>query len=466
MISGSVGWIVGVSALILFASSSLRHILFQSNAWDLGIFDQAVYLISQGQKPISSFLGFHILGDHGALVFYLLAVLYKIYLGVYWLFAVQAVALALGALPIWHLARQAGLKDNLAVAIASAYLLYPLVFNINLFDFHSDVIAIPALLTAVLTARKRQTWWFCASILLVFLCKEVLSLTVIALGVWLFVFEKRQLHGAIAIVSGIAWFVIATKGIIPYFGGAAASVERHLSRYSYLGHTFPEIFKNLLFHPDLMLGKVFSVDNLFYLVLLLAPVILGFSLPGITPLIGAIPTLAINLLADDPLQKDLTHQYSLPIIPFLFLVVIQSLAVGQGWLRHRRAIILWALVAFLALAKFGYFWSRYLIPIDTWQATREAIAQVQTKGSVYTTAEISPHLSQRKSINLTNVHSPPVNLNTFDYILLNVRHPGWLSSPEFATSLVNQLKNQQNFKLSYQRDDVYLFVKQESGVRI
>jgi len=104
---GAVGWMIGVSALILFASSSLRHLLFQSTAWDLGIFDQAVYLISQGQKPISSFLGFHILGDHGALVFYPLAVLYKIYPSVYWLFAVQAVALAIGALPIWHLARQA-----------------------------------------------------------------------------------------------------------------------------------------------------------------------------------------------------------------------------------------------------------------------------------------------------------------------------------------------------------------------
>ncbi|MBO3462163.1 DUF2079 domain-containing protein [Aetokthonos hydrillicola Thurmond2011] len=459
IIPGAVGWLIGISALILFASSSVRHLLFQSTAWDLGIFDQAVYLISQGEKPVSSFLGFHILGDHAALVFYPLAVLYKIFPSVYWLFAVQAFALAIGSLPIWYLARLAGLSNNLGVAIATAYLLYPLIFNINLFDFHPDVIALPALLAAVLAAKTKQIWWFCASLVLVFLCKEVLSLTVIALGVWLLVFEKRRLYGAIAIITGIIWFMITTKGIIPYFGGTAASVERHISRYSYLGHSFPEIFQNLLFHPELIFNKVFSVDNLFYLVLLLAPVIWGFSLSGITPLIGAVPTLALNLLADDPLQKDLIHQYSLPAIPFLFLIVIQSLAVGKGWLKHKRNIILWALVAFLALAKFGYFWSRYLIPIDTWQATRDAIAQVQKKGSVYTTAEISPHLSQRKFINLTDAHSPPIDLNTFDYVLLNVRHPGWASSQEFATSLVNQLKNQQSFKPSYQRDDVYLFVK-------
>ncbi|MBD2774909.1 DUF2079 domain-containing protein [Iningainema sp. BLCCT55] len=449
---------IGVSALVLFVCSSLRHLLFQSTAWDLGIFDQAIYLISQGEKPISSFLGFHILGDHAALIFYPLAVLYKIYPSVYWLFALQAAALALGALPIYYLARQAGLKDNLGVAVAAAYLLYPLVFNINLFDFHPDVLAVPLLLTAVWAARGGRIWLFCVSIFLVFVCKEVLSLTVVALGC-LLVFEKRRLYGAIAIFSGIAWFIIATKGIIPYFGGTGASVERHISRYSYLGKSFPEIFKNLLFHPDILLGKLFSVDNLFYLVLLLVPVIWGFSRQGITPLLGAIPALALNLLAEDRLQKDLIHQYSLPILPFLFLVVIQSFAAKLGWLRHKRAIILWCLVTFLALAKFGYFWSRYLVPIDTLQATRDAIALVQTKGSVLTTAEIAPHLSQRKLINLTNANSPPVNYSAFDYILLNVRHPGWSSNQEFATKAANQLKSQPEFKLSYQRDDVYLFMK-------
>jgi uncharacterized membrane protein len=253
--------------------------------------------------------------------------------------------------------------------------------------------------------------------------------------------------------------VIATKGIIPYFGGAAASVERHIQRYSYLGHTFPEIFKNLLFHPELTLGKVFSVDNLFYLVLLLAPVIWAFSLPGIMPLIGAIPTLALNLLTDDPIQKNLIHQYSLPIIPFLILVVIKSLAAGKGWLQNKRAIILWSLVVFLGLAKFGYFWSRYLESLDTWQATREAIAQVQTKGSVYTTAAISAHLAHRQLIKFTAANSPQTDLTVFDYILLDVRHPGWSSNPQFAASLLNQLKTKPKFKLKYQRDDVYLFTK-------
>ncbi|MEH1912723.1 MAG: DUF2079 domain-containing protein [Nostoc sp.] len=453
---GYLSWIIGVSALILFGCSSLRYELFQSNAFDLAIFDQVVYLISQGQPPISSFIGFHILGDHATWIFYPLALFYKIYPSVYWLFAVQAAALALGALPTWHLARQAGLKENQAIVIAFVYLLYPLVFNANLFDFHPEVIAVPLLLAAVLAARLGHVGWFCLSIFLVLGCKEVLSLTVAGMGVWLLLFEKRRLYGAIALGAGVAWFLIATQVIIPYFNSAEATA---LARYSYLGNSVLEIAKNIVFKPGLLVGRVFSLDNLEYLVLLLAPVIWGLSPQGIKPLVGAIPCLALNILADYPPQKNLLYQYSIPAMPFLLLAVISSLAAGKGWLQNKRAIILWSLVAFLSLAKFTDFAGQYLESIDTWQATKQAIAQIQTKGSVYTTAHICPHLSNRKLITFTNRDSPPADLNTFNYVLLNVRHPGRSNSQEFAASLVNKLKKNQEFKLKYQRDQVYLFVK-------
>ncbi|MBW4634090.1 MAG: DUF2079 domain-containing protein [Iphinoe sp. HA4291-MV1] len=449
---------VGVSALILFGCSILRHELFQSNAFDLGIFDQAVYLISQGQSPVSSFLGFHILGDHAAWIFYLLALFYKIYPSVYWLFATQAAALSLAALPIWHLARHAGVTVQQAIAVAAMYLLYPLVFNINLFDFHPEVIAVPTLLGAVLAARLERTGWFCLCIFLTLGCKAVLSLTVVALGVWLLVFEKKQRCGAIALVSGIAWFAIATKIVIPFFGTQAASVERHVARYAYLGNSFSEIAKNLLLKPELVLGQVLSFDNLGYLLLLVAPVIWGLSLQQIQPLVGAIPTLGINLLSDFSTQKNLTQQYSLPAVPFLVLAVISSLATSRGWLHNKQKIILWSLVAFIALAKYGYFWSIYLDSLDTWQATRQAVALVQTKGSVLTTAEIAPHLTHRSIVKLTSANQAAI-LTEFDYILLNVSHPGWQSHREFATNLVNHLNKTQLFQLRYQQDSVYLFVK-------
>ncbi len=451
--------ITSAGALIFFACSSLRHALFQSGAWDLGIFDQAVYLISQGQPPISSFLEFHILGDHAAFVFYLLALLYKIYPDVHWLLAIQAVALALGTLLVWHLALQAGLKEAQVIGMAAVYLLYPLIFNINLFDFHSEVIALPALLGAILAARQSRIGWFCISIFTILICKAVLALTVAAMGVWLLLFENRRLEGAIALVAGIAWFIIATGAIIPFFGGELANVARHLQHYSYLGNSFPEIISNWRLLPGLIFAKVFSIDTLEYLALLFLPMIWGLTPRHLTPLVGAIPTLILNILSNTSAQRNLVHQYSLPILPFLLLTVISSLSAKQGWLHNRRGIILWSLVAFLSLAKYGYFGSIYLNSVDTWQATREAIAQIHTKGSVLTTHNIAPHLTHRPTVKLAGTGSELSDLNPFEYVLLNLRHPGFGSTPQVAASLLGRLKNTPEFQLNYQRDDVYLFAK-------
>ncbi|AFY49978.1 putative membrane protein [Nostoc sp. PCC 7524] len=453
--------IICINSVIFFVCSSVRHALFQSASADLGIFDQVVYLISQGQTPISSLLGFHILGDHAAWMWYSLALLYKIYPDVHWLFAVQSTALSCGAIPIWLLARQAGLTVQISLAIVIAYLLYPLFFNINLYDFHLDTLIPSLLLWAVWAARKERIGWFCFSIILVLGCKAVFALTVAAMGVWLLIFEKRRLYGVIALVGGIAWFAIATQVIIPFFGGSAASISRHIHRYSYLGNSFTEMAKNLIFNPGLILSNLFSVENLFYLFLLLLPVFWGLSLRNLAPLVGAIPCLALNLLADSIQQKDLFFQYSLPIVPFLFLAVIQTISNSKGWLQSKRLIILWSLVVFLALAKYGYFWSIYLKSIDTWQAMREATALVKTKGSVYTSAEITPHLTHRKWIQFTNIESVPKNLDDFDYILLNLRHPGWLSNQEFVQNLIAQLQTNPKYQKVYQLDDVYLFTKHD-----
>ncbi|WP_292738528.1 DUF2079 domain-containing protein [Nostoc sp. JL31] len=451
--------IIGISTLVLFISSSLRHELFNSSG-DLAFFDQCIYLISQGKPPVSSVLGFHVLADHAAWILYPLALLYKIYPSVYWLFAVQSIALALGALPTYFLALQAGLKENLAVAMVAVYLMYPVIYNSNLCDFHPDTIAVPAFLMAVLAARSKKIGWFCVSILVVLGCKAVLALTIVAMGIWLLLFEKRRLYGAIAIISGTIWFLIANSIIIPFFGTEAALLNRHLYRYSYLGNSFSEMLQILLFKPQIIFNNLFSIINLEYLCFLFLPVIWGLRPQYLMPLISIIPCVALNLLADHPSQKNLVLHYSLPAIPFLILVLIASLAAGKAWLKQRQAIILWSLVWFLVFGKFGFFSSKYLHNLDNWAATKEAIALVKTKDSVLTTDIITPHLTHRELISFKYNSSQDIaELNKFHYVLLNVRHPGWAASPESLSNLVNILKNQSDFHLEYQRDDVYLFEK-------
>ena len=445
-----------VSAVILLLASSVRHSLFQSAAFDLGYFDQAIDLISQRQPPIVSFWGFHFLGGHADWILYLLAPLYKLYPSVFWLLAIQAIALSFGAIPVWHLAKQAGVKPGQAVAIAISYWLYPLVFNINLFDFHPEVLALPLFFAVVLAARNSQPIRFTVGVLFILGCRDALSLTVAAMGLWLLLFEQKRLCGAIALFAGSSWFLVATQIVIPHF--RPLGVEA-VARYVGLGDSVLDIAKNLILQPGLVLGYLVTLPNLEYLCLLLVPVLWGLSPQHLAPLLAAAPQLAMNFLTTSQPQKDLTHQYSVPILPFLLLAVIASVAANKSWIRSQRGILLWSIIGFLALAKFGYFGDRYLTKLDTWQATQTAIAQIRPTGSVLTNHQIAPHLTHRPSVQLASDQFDLSTLDDFNYVLLDTRHPGISCSKTCSDRLLSQLQQSASFQPIYQQDDVYLFSK-------
>ena len=84
--------------------AALRHALPQSNSFDLGLFDQWVWLISRGLALVSSqSADLPLLNDHGAWLLYGLAPLDALLPTVQWLLALQALSLAFTAVPLWIL---------------------------------------------------------------------------------------------------------------------------------------------------------------------------------------------------------------------------------------------------------------------------------------------------------------------------------------------------------------------------
>ncbi len=518
LFSISIWKVMGIGTFILFFYSSLRHFLFQSTAYDLGIYDQIIYLISIGRQPISSFLGFHFLGDHGAIAIYPLALLYKIYPSVYWLFLVQAICLGSATGLTWKLAQLAGLNQRLSLAVAIAYLLYPEIFNINLFDFHPDVLAVPAIFGAILAAKQKKIIWFTIAIIWILACKAVFALTVIAIGFWLIFFEQRRFYGMIAIALGITWFLIATQVMIPFYSGQEAA---GVSRYDYLGDSVLGVIFNTIIKPKLILGKLLSINTLVYFLEFSVAVIWWLNPQKFIVLVPAIPTLLLNILSIDPMQRSLIYQYSLPALPFLLLVMIETLAAEKAGLanslwglwnkfqtppspfllmggkelgenvssyislpqeetesshpllpkvRHwgssshlftiphqklPKWIILWSILVFLLWADHTQVLG-YFTRIDNWSATQKAVSQIHTKGGVLTDNRLAPHFTHRKTIKLLNQVSPDFNLIEFDYVILNLRHP-WPDTKDLGEKYATQLKAKPNFKLSYQKNGVLVF---------
>lgn len=460
----AVLWLTCGISVLFFFTSSLKHALFLSSAWDMGIFDQAVYLISQGQAPISSYMGFHVLGDHAALILYPLALLYKIHVDIHWLFAAQAIALASGIIPTWLLARQAGLSVTQSKWIVLTYLLYPVLFSANQFHFHPEVFAVPAFLWAIWAARQERFWIFCAAIAVVLSCKEVLSLTVLAMGIWLWKFEHRRNYGIVAIAAGIIWFIVATQMIIPSFGGVSAEIGRHLYRYGKLGNTFSEVAINSVTKPWVLIRQVVSRSNVRYLFYLAFPIAWALTRQTIAPLIGAVPSVFLNLLSVSPAQKHLMFQYSLPVLPFVVMTAIAAFQANRGLVRKRWLIALCLTIGFVMLSGFRAF-DTYLEAADNWQAKREAVALVPPKVSLLTVMDVAPHLSQRSIVQTATIGfdaAAPFNvaeIPNFEAVLLDVRHPGYAAPPEFLNEVLRLVQTNDRFQAKYQRDDVYLFLR-------
>lgn len=87
-------WLISALLVGLFWSlAALRHTLLQSNGFDLGIYDQVAWQMSQGLEPRSTLFGLHHMGNYGAWVFYTIGSLCRLVPTVHWLFFTQALGL-------------------------------------------------------------------------------------------------------------------------------------------------------------------------------------------------------------------------------------------------------------------------------------------------------------------------------------------------------------------------------------
>jgi uncharacterized membrane protein len=450
-----------VASMLFFMFASFRLAVFRAGR-DLGFFDQLLYLTSQGLPPVSSLLeGVHLIGDHGALILYPISLLYVIYPDVHWLLAVQAIALTSGAIPVYALSLSNGLSVGYARAVATSYILYPALFNINFYtEFRPETIAVPALLWAI-RAIDTERWWQGAIALLVVLsCKETMSLTVVGLGAW-WLLQKQIIWGIGCIVAAISWFFVAATYIIPSFRGGHPMAGTW--NYSSIGDSLGEIAIRCLTQPQIFLVRALSGDRLFYYLLLLLPIIIGLHWRKIGAIVPALPMLGLNILSEYPEQRDLIHHYSLPIIPFLFVWLIHSLRYLKRhqqrlWL-SRKLLIVWSAIAFLAMAKYGYFWERYLPLLDNARIVNTAIDLIEPSDRVLTTEFISSHLSHRPVIKLMEGEWDSARMEQYqiDTVLIARQHLGFDPSPEAATAAIDKLTQESEFNLVYQQQDVFLF---------
>ena len=457
--------LITFATLVLMITSSLRHALFQTGALDLALFDQWIYLLSRDLPPISSFFRFHILGDHAAFILYPVSFFYRLFPDIHWLFLIQAFALAMGAVPIYALGVQLGLSSRDCKAITLCYIFYPAVFNINFYaDFRPETIAVPAMLWAVWAGTANKSGQLIAAVILILSCKDTLSLTVIALGIWFWLFNHQRVYGWGCMIAGSLWFVFTICYLVPLLRNGEPG---GIGFYSSLGGSLSNVAFNVLTNPWLLINRALMPDRLFYYLLLIAPVILGLHWRQIGVMIPALPMLLLNILSDYGSQRDLIHHYSLAIFPFILFWLARSLSEyrkrkQRQWLNFQ-FLVGWSIIAFIALGKYEYFFSRYLTHLPNLSSMYQAIELVQPADSVLAPSNYCPHLSHRTIIHeFSNIVPTPSQLKQYDTVILYLQYSKQKENWENVIQLKKELEKLSEFESTYSQNDVLLFSKRST----
>jgi uncharacterized membrane protein len=420
---------VGVVAYAVVFSfvTVTRHFTLATHALDLGYYVQLVWNLARGAGPYVSLPEMHAWGDHLSPIMYLFVPVFWVAPGPVVLLVAQSVALALGGVAVFGLARARLGDERPAAAFALLYLVNPSLHGINVRDFHAAALAIPLLLAAFWAVEAGRPWLWLLPVALTLLCREDAALPVLGLGAWMALGRGRRLAGALTAAAALALLLVDVRWIIPAYRGEPYA---HLGRYARLGGSLPEIVTTMILHPLRVLGIAATGGRLVYLGALLAP--LAFlPLLGGCDLLGALPALAQNLLSSDPILYGFRTQYQAFVLPFLVLAAVG----GYARLTRRRpghwpaTVLVVAMLASLVLASrtmnnlaVARFW-----PAPSVRAAYSVLAQVPAGAAVSAQDPYVPHLSLRSLVFVF-----PVAIEKSEYVLVNLASYPWRALPGFT----------------------------------
>lgn len=229
-------------------------------AYDFGIFDQAIWSTAHGELMWQSIntvrMGSH-LGEHFELLLIFLAPFNYIFSDGRFLLVIQTIFLALGALPLYLIAKLKFKSMWIPVVFPLSYFLYPYLHNVNLFDFHGVMLAPLFVGLAWYSIEKENIKLLTLAVLASLLIKEDMFVIVALLCIYAFFRTAYKREAAILAAFSIIYGLIVIKLIIPAFAGGPyrfvteVGIHEGLVNPPIVGlfEITKELFKPLMFLP-------------------------------------------------------------------------------------------------------------------------------------------------------------------------------------------------------------------------
>lgn len=384
------------------------HASYSTQAFDFGIFDQGLWLLSRFDDPFITLRGLNLFGDHSSLIMIPMAPLYWVWDDARALLLFTVAALAAGGPLIYAIGRRLDLPGSVAAALAIGYLLYPAVTWATWWNFHPELMAIPLLLASFLLATQRRPKLSAAVLLVVLLVKEDAALVVVPMALWLGfarVWSRRQ--GLLVAAAGVAFFAVDVAAILPSFTPTGELV--YAGRYARFGDTLPEALLGMIVHPATTLGVLFSGRSLVYLARMLLPLPTCLLRPSFL-LVGA-PVTAANLLSGQLGQQDIKFQYSAYLTAVVAIAAVLGAARLRDWIGAERprplhaAYLAGGVLVVAVAANVAWSPSPIGVEADQWfepdvfdERRTEQLARIPDDAVISVDPFLAPHLAHREQV--------------------------------------------------------------------
>lgn len=420
-------WLVGVGVVAfacLFGWLGVRHHRnFGTWSFDMGIYDQAFWLVSRGGQSFMTVRGLEFWGHHLNLIVLAFVPFYWLGAGPAFLYVAQATVMGLGAAPVYLLARDRFRSPSLGAFFAFVFLMYAPIQWIVWANFHPEALVVTPMLMAWWCARTDRWRWFAFFILVALSTREDTALAVIMLGMVMAISERRSLLAVVkarglsvldetarrrgvaavaTVFAGIVWYLVATRLLIPHFnrGREPFYVRAYYGNY---GDTTMAVVGEIIRHPNRVVSDATQPDRIRFYRDLLLPF-------GLTPLFAplqllvAAPQMLASVIGLSPYARQIRWQYTSVMIAPLTVAMIDG---ARNLWRHRRLRI--ALIVIIALSSFvsNIAWSNspwsdnhrvWSSPNDRVDVLQRAVDLVPDDVSVTATYSLLPHLTHREQI--------------------------------------------------------------------
>ncbi|MFK7783848.1 MAG: DUF2079 domain-containing protein [Crocinitomicaceae bacterium] len=472
----SFTWMIFGFIIVYVLISFVNHVCFRTYGLDLGLYTNAMYDYAHGSMPMMDMIWDTketALADH--FDFYLILFSPLVYLfGSWTLLIVQIVAIVIGAKGVHTYFKN---QPRTALFATFFFLSYFGVFSALSYDYHSNVIGAMAVPWLFYFVREKR---FISSFLILFFIwigKENMAfwMSFVTLGLAL-IYRKEQRSMLILLGFSAASFVYFFLVISLFMPSLSEGGEYLHFAYSSLGESMSEAFIHLIAHPIDSVELFFTnhLDNPRFdgvkleshLLLLISGVLILIRRPAY--LLMLAPIYFQKFFHDSPITWSTGGQYSIEFAPILAIGVFEILQSTK--VEKLKKYAPWGVVV-LSLActfrvmdqpfdhveesaiqfyKGGHYSRDYNI-----EAVRKALDKIPEDAAVSAQNPYLPHVSLREEVYMFPY------LKNAEYILISPKEYPYPLETEGLLEEIQLLKENLEWKLMYEKDDVYLFEKNQ-----